>query len=504
MQQKQEKNSHEILLEYLRTQYEMFNTAKTKENPAFITPTFEDFLNYYSRQHRPFQLSIGTNDHPEKMSWEEKSKVKFLRQFNNDKKKLHGLKLKFPIAPQDQHKTIEKVVEKYKKITEPLATILSNVLVGDNNGQIINSLRRAYIFSLISDIYRSYKVMKKEAEKDKKEKEAERVKKEEPKETRKQKQKRLTRDFCDRIAKVMFNKDVYQAYHDGFIKFVDYSLELKADNSVIEKNKLYLELHDDSFTYTLRTPSGEIITPEPITYKELDADLKAPVDLDQLIPLLPKIIQITATRGHSLDLRNPKAVQYESFTKIYAMDSKAGLDFLEQDINGDNLLNFCYKLSIDKNSVTPQFDTLQKEEILRTLCRIPYLGQETKPVDYIKILKNYAANKKFEPDFTIDDIVNMLEESRVQVKKEIIEKQGEAFKNIEDKEPMPTMDKTKKVGFLAVKAIALKEAGERHSSQSDEQFRLFKESRNVTKNKIEKKEPDSDSSTDSEPGNLNP
>lgn len=139
-----------VFIEYLKVRHKMW----------LREVSFEDFLYIISSEQRPFQRSESTQEHPDNMAWDnEATKEEYLRQFNSDREELNAyfstLELDVPLANEKKNQElIENIAEKMRHISQPIESqIAAEVpLAGDRKKAIIESLRQAYIFALISEL----------------------------------------------------------------------------------------------------------------------------------------------------------------------------------------------------------------------------------------------------------------------------------------------------------------------------------------------------------------
>jgi hypothetical protein len=94
-----------------------------------------------------------------------------------------------------------------------------------------------------------------------------------------------------------------------------YTIRLKVDDSVIEEKTLYMEIKNRLLQYTVKGPSGEIITGQ-IDQNEMEYCLHEPLTLKLVKPFFFDIIEITAKRGHTPDF-NKKLAEYRAKNKSY-------------------------------------------------------------------------------------------------------------------------------------------------------------------------------------------
>lgn len=133
------------------------------------------------------------------------------------------------------------------------------------------------------------------------------------------------------------NKSLYPFSWDSGL---GYNLSLKSEDTLIEANTLYLEAHDQVLHYTVLAPDGETKT-GAISFDELfqastvsflgDESESWLIDprmqedrygkrssftLDELSPLLPKILEIASKRGHILPISQQLQGSLEHFKSL--------------------------------------------------------------------------------------------------------------------------------------------------------------------------------------------
>lgn len=70
-----------------------------------------------------------------------------------------------------------------------------------------------------------------------------------------------------------------------------------------EKNKIYIEIKENTLIYTVMGPVDNLVCNGKISEEELGHPINGTLTLPKLEPLMPKILQITSNRGHT-DLMN--------------------------------------------------------------------------------------------------------------------------------------------------------------------------------------------------------
>ena len=203
MQEKKESNPYQILITYLHARHQTWETKGL---------SFPEFLTRYITS-RPFE-NYGVN-HVSTLELDEKTKELYLNKLKTDVSELvrymEKKNIKLPL--HDSKKggaAVEMVVSELRRITKPMVSLLENQddLASDNvhKDHIIQSLAKAYIFVLSSELYNIGNNITQKADSPKKKIKESYVKK-----------MQLNSKFINMVSEVMFANNTYEDFCKRFV-----------------------------------------------------------------------------------------------------------------------------------------------------------------------------------------------------------------------------------------------------------------------------------------------